>query len=306
MDVTVMITSRNRCEVLRRTLLRLSQMNPPPKEILITADGCTDETAVMVQQNFSHCQLTINSSGLGSIASRDHMLRRATGELVLSLDDDSYPLDDDFFARLPILFEAHPEASVITFPELRDGGGFANSSQSPDSEGHYVSAYANAVAAMRRSFYLKSPGFPGMFFHCYEEPDYALQSYGQKRGVWFEPSMVIRHHYTSVNRSELKNHHYNARNELWSVWIRCPLPWVFPVSFYRIVRQLLHSATQGPLWIAKEPVWWWSALKGLGRCLQLRSPIAWPTYFRWMRLARNPIHHVSDFREKFGLATEIA
>lgn len=289
MQITVMITSRNRSEDLRGTLHRLARMTPQASEILVTADGCSDDTARMVQSEFPECLLTINASCLGSIYSRDQMLRRANGELVLSLDDDSYPLADDFFAKLPPLFEAHPEAAVITFPELRDDGGYVPTSKSPDSKGHYVSAYPNGAAAMRRADYLKTAGFPPFFIHAYEEPDYALQTYGQGKAVWFEPSLVIRHHYSQTNRDDLRTHHFNARNELWSVWMRCPGLFLPFVSLFRIWRQFCFASKNGWGWLMKEPHWWWDAITGLGDCMDHRSPIGWQTYYSWMRLAKMPI-----------------
>ena len=46
MTLSVMITTRNRVEDLKRTIRALTQLDPVPQEILITADGCTDGTGV--------------------------------------------------------------------------------------------------------------------------------------------------------------------------------------------------------------------------------------------------------------------
>ncbi|MES2505727.1 MAG: glycosyltransferase [Verrucomicrobiota bacterium] len=281
-----MITTRNRCEDLRRTLARLGGMQPPPDEVLVTADGCADDTAAMVRKEFPAVCLRINEPGLGSVPSRDVMLKQARGEIVLCLDDDSYPEDGDFFAKLPQAFAEHPEAMVLSFPEERDGGVFYPESKSPDSPGHYVSAYLNGAAAMLRDPYLEGPGYPAFFTHAYEEPDYAVQCYARRRAVWFLPSVVIRHHRSPKNRDRLQTHHFNARNELWSVWMRCPWPWVPLVSLFRVWRQFCHAARQGGHWMLREPLWWWSAVKGVCVCLRHRSPVEWPIYFGWMRLAR--------------------
>jgi GT2 family glycosyltransferase len=299
MNVSVMITSRNRSAELRRTLDRLARMSPPADEIVVTADGCSDDTVAMVRSEFPKCRLLVNETCRGSIYSRDQMLRVASGDLVLSLDDDSYPVDNDFFEKLHPLFAAHPEAAVITFPELRDDGSFVPASKSPKSPGQYVSAYPNGAAAMRRTDYLKTAGFPAFFFHAYEEPDYALQSYGRGRAVWFDPSVVIRHHYSQANRDELRTHHLNARNELWSVWMRCPWPWLPFVSLFRVFRQFCHACSEGPRWIVREPQWWWAALKGFDACRKARNSIPWRIYLSWMRMARRPLFQKSDLERAF-------
>jgi hypothetical protein len=43
MTVSIMITTRNRAADLQRTCRVLRTLDPAPLEILITADGCTDE-----------------------------------------------------------------------------------------------------------------------------------------------------------------------------------------------------------------------------------------------------------------------
>ena len=48
MTLSVMITTRNRVEDLKRTTRALTQLDPVPQEVLITADGCTDGTLEFV------------------------------------------------------------------------------------------------------------------------------------------------------------------------------------------------------------------------------------------------------------------
>lgn len=293
-----MITTRNRRDDLRRTLTRLGRLQPQADEVIVCADGCTDDTVNMVRTDFRNVNLIENTVGQGSIPSRDRMLKLAQCDWVLSLDDDSYPVDDDFLARLGAICSSHPEAAVITFPELRNDG-YASSTMTPESTGHYVSAYANCAALMKRDFYLARPGFPKMFFHMYEEPDYALQCYAAGASVWFEPSLTIRHHQSPVQRVPIRRHHQNARNELWSVWMRCPWPQLPLVMAFRIWRQFRYALTVGIFWALQEPVWWWQAIKGISLCTAARRPVPWSIYYAWMRLARHPIGNSVALRQIF-------
>jgi GT2 family glycosyltransferase len=305
MTISVMITTRNRRADLSDTCHRLTVMRPPPGEVLICADGCSDGTAEMVRGEFPGFKLVENVTSLGSVGSRDLLLRSAQGDIVVSLDDDSYPLADDFFSRLPVLFSEHSEADVICFPELRDGGKYSDMSQTAVSTGRYVPAYANCAAAMRREAYLRRPGFPAFFKHMYEEPDYALQCYAAGRAVWFEPSMVVRHHRSSVGRVPLIHHQQHSRNELWSVWMRCPWPWLPVVSAFRVVRQFQHACSQGIAWVIQEPVWWFQAVCGIGKCIGARDPIPWKLYYGWMGLTRRRVTSIeglpfAEMQSKLG------
>lgn len=285
-----MIPTRDRCLELAVTCEKILQLRPPPDEVLIFADGCVDETVEMLRTRFPGFRLLRSACPVGSVAARDQMLRAAIGDIVLSLDDDSYPVQPDFLARLHRVFDAHPEAAVVVFPEVRDGNRAAAADKSQKSPGHYVSAYANCAAAMRRAFYVEQPGFMKFFGHMYEEPDYALQCYAAGAGVWFEPSLSVRHHQSRTNRSPMRRHHLNARNELWSVWLRCPLPLLALISVYRVARQFLYACSESPGWAACEPFWWAAALRGLRICWKARRPVDRATYLYWLRLARRPIY----------------
>jgi GT2 family glycosyltransferase len=162
-----------------------------------------------------------------------------------------------------------------------------------------VGAYANCAAAMRRQVYLTTPGFLPFFQHMYEEPDYGLQCYAAGYAVWFEPSVEIVHARSAMNRPVIRRHHLNARNELWSVWLRCPWPWLPVVAAYRAARQLVHAFFQGPQWVIREPWWWWEAFKGIGVCRERRRAIPWRTYYGWMRLARHPLYCLDDLTVRF-------
>jgi GT2 family glycosyltransferase len=290
MTFAVMITTHNRRAELRRTCAALASLSPPPDEVLICADGCTDGTVPMVHREFPRFALLENTQRQGSVASRDRMLRLTSADIVISLDDDSYPVGTDFLARLRRVVEAHPEAAVVAFSEIRDADYADPAPPSRDGpRGRYVAAYANCGAAMRRDVYLGLAGFPRFFDHMCEEPDYALQCYAEGRAVWFEPSLAVRHHLSSANRHEGRRQRLHARNELWSVLLRCPWPYLPAVALFRIWRQLRYAATQGLSDLLLQPVWWLSALRGLPKCIAGRTPIPWCTYWAWMRLARHPI-----------------
>ncbi len=281
-----MIATHNRRDELRRTLSRLAGLADQPEEILICADGCSDGTAEMVRAEFPLSHVIKNKVARGSVYSRDRLLRLARGEIVVSFDDDSYPLDSHFFGPVQLLFQAHPRVAVFSFPEIRDDGESASPFETPQSQAHDTPSYANCAAAMRRHVYLQSSGFPEMFHHMYEEPDYALQCYALGYTVRFEPGLVIRHHVSSLQRNALARHHQNARNEIWSVLMRCPFPQILAVASYRVFRQFLYALSEGAACAVQEPLWWISTLRGVEKCLRMRAPVKWHEYYRWMSLGR--------------------
>ena len=53
--------------------------------------GSTGEVVAVVKAESPEARLFVNQIGLGSVASRDRMMRAARGDLVMALDGDSHP-----------------------------------------------------------------------------------------------------------------------------------------------------------------------------------------------------------------------
>jgi GT2 family glycosyltransferase len=283
MTVSVMITTRGRLVDLRRTCSVLQKLNPVPLEVLITMDGCGSDVVRTAQAEFPQARLFVNDVGLGSVASRDRMMRQAQGDLVLALDDDSYPEEADCLNRIIPFFEQRPRLAVLHFPQRSDE--YPETLVQTDfGSGYLTRSFANSGAVLRRSVYLQLPGFEPRFFHMYEEPDYGLQCVAADYDVLFSPVVTIRHYYSAQSRNEIRIHHRHARNELWSTVMRCPFPLAGPVVAWRLFSQLRYAAKRGWSWVIREPLWWGQALAGLPYSLRKRKPVSWAGYRRWLAL----------------------
>ena len=158
MRVSVIITTRNRATELRRTCDVVMQLRPAPNEVLVTADGCTDGTVDILADRFPDITVIANQPGIGSVGSRDRMIRQARGDLVLALDDDSYPEQLDCITRIVPFFEERPKLAVLHFPQHTDE--YPETLAQTDFGSEYLSrSFANSGAVLRRSIYLQLPGF---------------------------------------------------------------------------------------------------------------------------------------------------
>jgi GT2 family glycosyltransferase len=283
LTISIMITTKNRVHELRRTCLVLRELSPAPLEILITADGCSDDTVNFVQSEMPGARLFVNERGWGSIASRDRMIREARGDLVLSLDDDSYPQEPECLATIAALFEQRREIAVLHFPQCTDEYP-ATLPRFDFGASRLTRSFSSAGAVLRRSVYLQLPGFESAFFHAYEEPDYALQCVAAGREIVYTPLVSIRHHYSGAGRNESRTHHRHARNEFWSTLMRCPFPQILFVAPYRVLSQFRYAGSRGLGWVVREPLWWFQAALKIPHILAQRKPVSWESYRRWLRL----------------------
>ncbi|HTG16293.1 MAG TPA: glycosyltransferase [Blastocatellia bacterium] len=278
-----MITTRGRIDDFRRTFRVLQELSPQPLEALVTMDGCTTDVVEAVKAELPEARLFVNQVGLGSVASRDRMMREARGDLVLALDDDSYPEQLDCISRIVPFFEQRPGLAVLNFPQRTDEY-FETLTQTDFGAEHLTRSFANSGAVLRRSTYLQLPGFESRFFHMYEEPDYGLQCVAAGYDVLCSSVVTIRHHYSGQARDEIRIHHHHARNEFWSTLIRCPLPFAVGMIAWRVFSQFRYACQRGWSWVVREPFWWVQALAGIPYCLQKRRPVSWAGYKRWLSL----------------------
>ena len=299
MTVGICIATHNRREDLTRTLREIARLDPQPAEIIVAADGCTDGTAEFVVREYPAARLLVHDAARGSIPSRNEMASVCTSEIFLSLDDDSYPMETDFISRLAKLFAENTALAVASFPQRTDEFP-ASLTQSDFGPSHFTGTYANSGAAIRRSVFTALGGYPDFFQHAYEEPDFALRCCAAGWEVRHETSLTIRHHFTSAMRNEMRTHQRHARNELWSVLLRCPAPMLFAVALFRLVRQAGYAASRGGMWLVREPQWWFACLTGMSRCLTARDPLSWKKYCAWMELVRHPIQSRAEWIAKFG------
>ena len=303
MKVAVCIATHNRREDLARTLREIARLDPPPAEIIIAADGCTDGTPEFVAREYPAARLIVHDEARGSIPSRNEMASVCASEIFLSLDDDSYPIETNFISQVARLFGENSALAVASFPQRTDE--FPETlTQTDFGPSHFIGTYANSGAAIRRRLFDSLGGYPDFFRHAYEEPDFALRCCAAGWQVRHETSLTIRHHFTSAMRNEMRTHQRHARNELWSVLLRCPAPMLFGVALFRIVRQAGYARSRGPSWLLREPQWWFAFLKGMPRALAAREPLPWRKYRAWMGLVRCPIESRDEWIWKFKTQTK--
>ncbi len=162
MTVSVMITTRGRLVDLRGTCRSLQGLNPQPLEVLITIDGCTDDVVEAVKAELPEARRFLNQVGLGSVPSRDRMIREARGDLVLALDDDSYPEQVDCLARTVPFFQQRAELAVLHFPQRTDEYSETLTQTNFGSE-HLTRSFANSCVDL---FIFNCPGSSPDFSTC--------------------------------------------------------------------------------------------------------------------------------------------
>src|SRR5262245_46067379 len=114
--VSVVIATRNRRhDVLVAVQSALAQ-DYPHLEVLVYDDNSSDGTVAAIEERWPEAKVHGSSEPASPTVLRNRGFREATGELVLSLDDDSYFSAPTIISDIVRDFAASPHVAVVGVP----------------------------------------------------------------------------------------------------------------------------------------------------------------------------------------------
>jgi GT2 family glycosyltransferase len=112
--VAVVIPTYNRGMALLSVLEKIQTCNPKPAEIWIHIDLADGALEDLLRRNYPEIGVLTSPTRLGPGGGRHRCLMACTTPYAVSFDDDSYPVDADFFERVEQLFLQHPDAAIFS------------------------------------------------------------------------------------------------------------------------------------------------------------------------------------------------
>lgn len=175
-NITAIVTAYNQPEKTIATLNQLKHCNPSPTEILVHIDGGKTELNLLLQKEFSNVKIILSQENIGPGGGRNKLIEMAQYDLIASFDDDSYPLDIDYFDRLIKLFTAFPDASIITATLYHQNELIKDATE----QSYWVADFAGGACAYRKNTLLNTTGYiPLPIAYGMEEVDLSLRLHAQ-------------------------------------------------------------------------------------------------------------------------------
>jgi GT2 family glycosyltransferase len=236
MTIAAVIPTWNRPEQLRGALLAIKACNPPPDEIIVHVDY-GDTTTFTVLQDFPGIRVISSSVSVGPGGGRNALLAAASCPLVASFDDDSWPLDPNFFGQA-VFWAKSLDSDLIAcgIHELGDS--------SPDSfcKPFLSASFEGCGCIIRRSSFLSVKGYlPLRFAYGMEESDLALQLLDKGFRIHRVSSLRVFHN------CDRKSHHSSPSvnsaqisNALLLGFLRYPLV-LWPLSLVQCLNRVLYA-----------------------------------------------------------------
>ena len=266
--VTAIVTAWRRIDQTLAAIARIRACEPAPDEVLVHVDGNESECAAAIRKAFPDVAVLESADSVGPGGGRNKLIEAARNELAASFDDDSYPIDADYFARVEFLFERFPEAALI-------GASIFHRHEPEPAAARLATrtgSFTGCGAVYRRSAFLGGGGYvPLPIAYAMEEEDLALRLLDQGKVMLFSPWLRVFHD-TDLS------HHGNPRitaaqiaNTALLAFLRYPArywPYGAAQVLNRAIWSVRHGRSQGvAVGLAQIP-------RHLWRHRELRRPVS--------------------------------
>jgi glycosyltransferase involved in cell wall biosynthesis len=253
-NLTVVIPCYQGEARLKKSLQHLLRCDPLPQELIIHCDGGWTLSEEIELPEGMVVRVLSSTEHVGPGGGRGRGIKEAQHEIVASFDDDSWPLDADYFAHAVQVMEAFPKAVVMSPAVFVEETPVAPVL----SEVNEVRCFEGSASITRRSLYLQLPGYlPVPQAYGIEEADIALQAHAADMLILACPWMRAWH-----DRPQADHLHAELswiKNEVLLGYLRFPVaaqPW----AWWRAVRRA---------WRQVHALGWSKCLRALTESLSL-------------------------------------
>jgi GT2 family glycosyltransferase len=288
LTATVVVTTRNRRDDLRICLQSAVNQSPLP-EIIVVDDASDDGTVAMIEAEFPQVILLRHVEMQGYIVGRNEASRRATGSVIVSIDDDA-AFSSPAIVRDTLRHFDDPRVGAVAIPYIDVHRGPQVKQRAPDADRVFVSnTFIGTAHAVRRDVFARVGGYREYLFHQGEESDFCIRMLAAGYVVRLGSSDPI-HHFESPRRDFRRMDHFGPRNALLFIHQNVPLPDALARSLATSVQLMLWSLAPSRLM---------TRLRGITAGLSAmrrypRQPVDRRAYQLWRRLQTHTPITLSD------------
>ena len=195
-SISAIVTAYERVDQTLYTLRILESCDPKPDEILVHVDANKVECEKAIRAAFPQIRIVDSEERIGPGGGRNKLVAAATHEFVASFDDDSYPIDADYFARVAQVFDRFPEASIVCASLYHAGEAIALD----ERKAQWTADFSGGACVYRRKAFLDAGGYvPLPIAYGMEEVDLALRLHS-RGGKILSSSWLRVFHDTDLQR----------------------------------------------------------------------------------------------------------
>lgn len=277
--VSVIILNYKRRDALKLALESVMAQDYQNREIIVVDNNSRDDAEALVHAFDPNIIFIGLSENLGSSAGRNAGIRRARGEILVTIDNDVL-LDSPFeLTHIVQTFEAHPEVHVLAF-QICDGTtgqlrlrewchprSWKEFGQS-EFETHFL---PEGASAFRREALDRCGLYYEPFFIGHEGGDLALRLLDRGFRILYAPRVRVRHLQSAETRTQGRPYYIYTRNYVWLAYkdyrwldaIRFLVPKLAMMFYFSLRTGFAHYFLRGL----------WDGARGLKSIHRDRSPV---------------------------------
>jgi GT2 family glycosyltransferase len=282
-SIAAVIPTYNRGLKVLTLLEKIQTFDPQPSEIWVHVDQANGVLESELHRRFPGVGVLTSATRLGPGGGRHRCLLACSTPYAVSFDDDSYPVDADFFRHVEQLFLEHPNAAIF-------GASIWHRHEPERSRVESVSlssSYIGCGFAIRLAAYHQVRGLLGRpVAYAMEETDLSIQLFATGWKIYeagdlrvFHDTDLEHHESSEINAGVITNVGL-------FVFLHFPLAH-WGLGFLKVVNRVVYCMRMGRFR---------GICSGLLRipldCYlyrRYRSPIAWPILRRFLEFRRTGI-----------------
>jgi GT2 family glycosyltransferase len=241
-QVTAIIPTFRRTAQLLATLERILACDPKPSALLVHVDAGDEDTAPAVRARFAEQVGILESkSPIGPGGGRQRLIGEVRTLLFASFDDDSWPVDSDYFARGEKLMAKEPQTAVLTGVTTLTGESPPPSRNEcrPAACFEGCGHFGRAVAFGKVSGYVPLRHAYGM-----EEADVALQLMDAGWQINRHDSLRVWHDTALTHHASAEINAAQIANTALKVFLRYPASW-WPRGILQVINRIKYTLVVG-------------------------------------------------------------
>ena len=256
----------------------ISNCEPGPSEILVHVDG--GDSALLEQLALHHPDVLVlrSESLLGPGGSRNVLVEAAQHEWIANFDEDSFPANKDYFARLETLIARFPDAAMFSAA--------SNAEEAAESAIQEIAIPSGCGCVFRKSWLARTGGFvPLPIAYSMEEVDMGLRIHAAHGRILMDPMLRVTHDKVLSDEVDPEVNAMVLANTALFPYLRFPLV-LLPLGLWSIVFRILQLIHRG---------WTKGLTDGIRRIpshliryQKYRSPLQIRTTLSWHLLRRKP------------------
>lgn len=291
-DISIVVLTYNRRECLAEMLAELRGIAGLVRDVVVVDNCSMDGTDVMMAADFPGFIHLRTERNLG-VSARNFGMDRATGSVIVTLDDDLLDLTAADLAFIEDAFLAKPELGALNFRVIdyytRRTCNWVHHREPTDAALSFATyEITEGAVAVRKEAFARSGGYYPGYFIGHEGPDLAFRILNAGYTVEYDGRVAVLHKHEEGTRQPWRFYYFDTRNHIWLVARNMPLGYGSWFLVRGLAAMALYSLRDGFFQWHAQGVF--DAVRGFPPCcarVKSGTPAPSGSAARWIRRGRH-------------------